>query len=74
MNEQEAIYHLKRGEIRGLAVLVERYQIRAIRTAYLITHDTATAEDVVHDTFLQIYRLMMVLTRRAFAPWFYDAL
>jgi RNA polymerase sigma-70 factor (ECF subfamily) len=70
VNEQEAIHRLKHGDVGGLAVLVERYQLQAIRTAYLITHDVALAEDVVQDVFLQIYRYIGSFdSQRPFAPW-----
>jgi hypothetical protein len=45
MNEQDAIQCLKRGDIGGLEVLVQNYQLRAIRSAYLIVGDHALAED-----------------------------
>ena len=32
------------------------YQVRAVRTAFLITRDAAQAEDAVQEAFLQIYR------------------
>ncbi|MBU4225438.1 MAG: hypothetical protein KKC71_06415 [Chloroflexi bacterium] len=56
MDESQAIQRLKRGDIGGLEFLVHRYQLKAVRTAYLITRDPQTAEDVVQDTFLQSYR------------------
>jgi len=39
MNDQEAIARLKRGNIDGLSALISRYQVQAVRTAYLITQD-----------------------------------
>jgi hypothetical protein len=44
MDEQQAIQRLKRGDIGGLEILVNVYQVRAVRTAYLITRDVALAE------------------------------
>jgi RNA polymerase sigma-70 factor (ECF subfamily) len=71
VDEQTAIRRLKRGDIGGLAVLVERYEVQAVRTAYLITQDRALAEDVVQSTFLQIYqRIDQFDDGRPFAPWF----
>lgn len=68
---KSAIACLKRGEIAGLAVLVQRYQLRAIRAAFLITQDRAAAEDVVQAAFLRIYeRIDQFDTRRPFGPWF----
>jgi RNA polymerase sigma-70 factor (ECF subfamily) len=74
VEEQQAIRRLKRGDIRGLAVLVNRYQSQAIRTAYLITHDVAMAEDVVQDVFLQVYQSIDHFdASRPFRPWFMRA-
>ncbi|MBL8116520.1 MAG: RNA polymerase sigma factor [Anaerolineae bacterium] len=71
MDDIQAINHLKRGDINGLSILVERYQVRALRTAYLITQDVKSAEDVVQDAFLSIYRgIQHFDVRRPFAPWF----
>jgi RNA polymerase sigma-70 factor (ECF subfamily) len=54
--DHEAVRRLKRGDISGLEVLVRRYQVRAVRAAFLITQDEPTAEDVVQDVFLRLYR------------------
>jgi RNA polymerase sigma-70 factor (ECF subfamily) len=71
LDEQSAIWRLKRGDIEALAVLVRRYEVQAVRTAYLITHDRALAEDVVQNTFLRIYqRIDQFDEGRPFAPWF----
>ena len=45
-SEHVAIGQLKAGDIGGLAVLVEKYQVQAIRTAYLIVRDRSLAEDI----------------------------
>ncbi len=71
MNDLQAILRLKWGDISGLDALVERYQVRAVRTAYLITQDAALASDVVQDAFLSSYRAIGGFDlRRPFAPWF----
>lgn len=71
MTEQEAIAALQQGDINGLAVLVDRYQIRAIRAAFLITRDEATAQEVVQNAFLRVFeRIDQFDTQRPFAPWF----
>lgn len=56
MDDLQAIRRLKNGDIGGLEVLVARYQARAVRVAFLITHDEALAEDVVQETFVRLYR------------------
>ena len=47
MNESQAIQRLKKGDISGLEILIALHQVKAVRTAFLITHDVAMAEDVV---------------------------
>lgn len=71
MEDHNAIARLKRGDIGGLAALVERYQVRAVRAAYLITQDRALAEDVVQAAFLRVYqRIGQFDAARPFRPWF----
>jgi len=71
MDEQQAIRQLKSGDIGGLEILVNLYQLRAVRTAFLITRDAALAEDAVQEAFLQIYRSIRHYDlNRPFAAWF----
>lgn len=70
--EQRAVALLRQGEIRGLEALVRLHQVRAVRTAFGITGDRQTAEDVVADAFLTVYdRIGGYDQRRPFGPWFY---
>lgn len=69
--EKAAIARLKRGDIGGLAFLVERYQTQAVRTAYLILHNRMEAEEAVQRAFLRAYEYADKFDdRRPFAPWF----
>jgi len=71
MDEEQAIQRLKQGDISGLEALVALHQVRALRTAYLITQDTATAEEVVQEAFLRAYHSIQHYDpERPFAPWF----
>ena len=71
MDEQRAIRQLKQGDIGGLEFLVSRYQVKAIRAAYLITRDPGLAEDVVQECFVQAYRSIRSFDEaRPFEPWF----
>lgn len=71
MDEQAAIQRLKRGDIGGLEFLVHHYQVKAVRTAYLVTHDPVLAEEVVQDCFIQAYRAIGGFDAgRPFEPWF----
>jgi RNA polymerase sigma-70 factor, ECF subfamily len=69
--EKQAIAALKRGEVAALEVLVRRYQLRAIRAAYLVVRDRAAAEDIVQAAFLRAYdRIEQFDESRPFGPWF----
>lgn len=71
LDEKEAIRRLKRGDIGGLEALVGRYQVKAVRTAYLITRDPALAEDVVQDCFVRAFHSISGFDiSRPFEPWF----
>lgn len=71
MDEKQAIQRLKYGDISGLEFLVARHQVKAVRTAYLITRDLGLAEDIVQESFLQVFRAIRSFdATRSFEPWF----
>jgi len=71
MDEREAIARLAGGDISGLELLVSRYQVRAVRAAYLVCRDSALAEDIVQSAFIRVYeRIDRFDPSRPFAPWF----
>jgi RNA polymerase sigma-70 factor (ECF subfamily) len=71
VDEQNAIQSLKQGDIRGLEWLVLRYQLKAIRVAYLITRDRFLAEEIVQEAFINAYTYIGSFDdRRPFEPWF----
>jgi RNA polymerase sigma-70 factor (ECF subfamily) len=55
VDEVEAIARLRRCDLAGLEFVVRTYQDQAKRTAYLITGDSALAEDIVQSAFLRAY-------------------
>ncbi|CAG1010298.1 ECF RNA polymerase sigma factor SigW [Anaerolineales bacterium] len=70
MDNTRAIRRLKRGDIGGLEILMEQYQVRAARAAFLITHDESVAQDVVQETFIRIYeRIRQFDESRPFEPY-----
>jgi RNA polymerase sigma-70 factor (ECF subfamily) len=70
MDDYPAIRRMKDGDIGGLAILVTRYQVRAVRAAFLITQDEALAEDIVHETFIRLYqRIHHFDDSRPFEPY-----
>ena len=54
MDDIQAIRCLKRGDLGGLAVLMDRYQGKAARAAFLVLGDPSLAQDVVQETFIRI--------------------
>jgi RNA polymerase sigma-70 factor, ECF subfamily len=69
--ERRAVQRMKAGDIGGLGVMVEQYQIRAVRAAYLITRDRAQAEDIVQAAFVRAFqRIRTFDIERPFGPWF----
>jgi RNA polymerase sigma-70 factor (ECF subfamily) len=71
MEDLQAIRRLKRGDVGGLECLIARYQTKALRTAFLITHDEPLAEDVVQDTLVRFYeRVRYFDETRPFEPYF----
>jgi len=70
MDDRQAIRCMKEGDISGLDFLVTRYQVKAVHTAFLITHDQQTAEDAVQETFLRIHRRIHQFDeKRPFEPY-----
>ncbi|MFN0146082.1 MAG: RNA polymerase sigma factor [Dehalococcoidia bacterium] len=58
------------GDRQAFAMLVERYQAVAFRTAFLITHDPAAAEDVAQEAFIRAYgALDRFRAGEPFRPW-----
>jgi RNA polymerase sigma-70 factor, ECF subfamily len=71
MDEKQAIDRLLRLDPAGLAWLVERCQVKALRAAFLITRERAMAEDVVQDKFARLPETIRTFDRaRPFEPWF----
>jgi RNA polymerase sigma-70 factor (ECF subfamily) len=72
MREQIAISRLKQGDLNGLESLVKRYQVEAVRAAYLILFDRSLAEDVVQAAFVKAAQhIDQFDAARPFGPWFY---
>ena len=71
LEEAAAIALLKAGDINGLRILVELYQVEAVQTAYLITQDRSAAEDIVQEAYLRTYEKIGGFdAARSFHPWF----
>lgn len=71
LEEKLAIARLKQGDLDGMEVLVKRYQVQAIYTAYLIARDMKLAEDIVQDAYLRAAeKITQFDESRSFGPWF----
>jgi RNA polymerase sigma-70 factor (ECF subfamily) len=72
MDDSTSISRIKQGDLNGLEALVNRYQVRAVHAAYLVTYDRALAEDVVQSAFVKVAeRIHQFDEERPFPPWFF---
>jgi RNA polymerase sigma-70 factor (ECF subfamily) len=70
MDDTAATQRLLRGDIGGLDELMLRYQLQAIRAAYLVCQDPSMAEDIVQSAFIRAYeRIDQFDTSHPFGPW-----
>lgn len=70
-DETQAIACLRQGDLSGLELLVQLYQVKAMYAAYLIVRERTLAEDVVQAAFLRAYeRIGQYDGSRPFGPWF----
>jgi RNA polymerase sigma-70 factor (ECF subfamily) len=69
-DDDQAIRRLKNGDISGLEVLVTRYQVKAVRTAFLIVRNQQAAEEIVQETFLRVFECIRHFDEnRPFGPY-----
>ncbi|HLO16383.1 MAG TPA: RNA polymerase sigma factor [Anaerolineales bacterium] len=72
MEDRIAVSRIKQGDLSALEMLVKRYQVRAVHTAYAIVYDRALAEDVAQTAFVKaIERIHQFDDRQPFASWFF---
>ncbi len=70
MDESRLIERARRGDLGAYEDLVRAHQEAAFRAAYLITRDSADAQDAAQEAFLRAYgALGRFDTRRPFRPW-----
>ena len=75
MDEENLIQAFKNGDMTAIDEIYRAYCVPALRTAYLITSEQHTAEDVLQDTFIQCIKSIQGLKNNAaFKPWFYKIL
>src|ERR671934_2322121 len=69
-DERAWIRGARDGSVADLEALFRHHWPRAYRTAYLVVHDAAAAEDIAQEAFLAAVRnLDRFDRRRPFAPW-----
>lgn len=68
----ELILQLQKGDLQALGGLYDRHRNLVYRTALGITGDTEAAADLLHDTFLRLYRFgHRIDPSRPIEPWLY---
>lgn len=73
--DQQLMSQLKSGQTHALALLVERYQRKALSMAQRILGQRDMAEDAVQDSFLRVYQgARTYQPQAAFCTWFYRIL
>ena len=71
LEEQQAISRLKQGDLDGMEILVECYQVKAVYAAFLIVRDFKLAEDIVQSAFLHAaQKIGQFDESRTFEAWF----
>jgi RNA polymerase sigma-70 factor (ECF subfamily) len=69
-DDLNAIRRLKNGDIGGLDVLTTRYQVKAVRAAFLTVRDEQSAEDIAQETFIRVFeRIRGFDESRPFGPY-----
>src|ERR687897_1548272 len=69
-DERAHVRGAQRGSVSDLEALFRTHWPRAFRTAYLVAHDAAAAEDIAQESFLAAIRsLDRFDRRRPFGPW-----
>lgn len=70
LNEQELIRRSKQGDKSSMEALYRSHLDDAVRLAYMITRNWATAEDAVQEAFIQAFRSIGTFHEgKPFKPW-----
>ena len=69
-DEQARVRAARAGSVSDLEALFRSHWPKAYRTAYLVAHDAAAAEDIAQEAFLAAVRALDRFDRRRpFGPW-----
>ena len=70
LSESELLARAKRGDVGAYEQIVELHQTVAFRTALLLVHSAADAEEVAQDAFIKAYEALARFRSGApFRPW-----
>jgi RNA polymerase sigma-70 factor (ECF subfamily) len=70
--DKELIVAIQKGDIESFENLVTRYQNKLLIFIYGVTHDKSLAEEIVQDTFFNIYKtISRVDVERKFSSYIY---
>ena len=72
MSEAELIIKMQKGDFRAFEEIFHIYKKKAVGTAYLITGNQFTSEDVVQEAFILCYmKIKNLKNPELFKPWFF---
>lgn len=75
MCELDLIINMKNGNINAFEEIFELYKTPAVRTAYLISNNISLSDDIVQETFIQVYiNIDKLKEPEKFKFWFYKIL
>ena len=75
MDDIRLILKIKDGDQDAFCTLVKKYQTQVLRTAYLISNNRYTSEEIVQETFVQCYlHIGKLKNPNQFKSWFYKIL
>jgi len=75
MNEDKLIENIKKGDMDSFEIIFNAYKDKALHTAYLITGNIHTSEDIVQETFISCFNNISKLKNtKLFKPWFFRIL
>jgi RNA polymerase sigma-70 factor (ECF subfamily) len=70
--DAELVLQMQNGDLESLGVLYDRYRLMVFRTALAISGDQESANDLLQDVFLRLYRFAdRIDTKRPIEPWLY---
>lgn len=71
----ELVRAFQKGDKDAFEKLFELYKVRAVRTAYLMTSNSALAEDITQEAFVQCYeKINSLKDPMQFKSWFFKIL